>query len=457
MRWTAREGASLDRREFGRLAGGGALAACAAELVAGPAPSAAPAPANVPGRALMKVGTQHDSSDETLAVLAAFGVNHVCSRLPSPRLDEHWSVEGLTRLRERIESFGIHLDMVPLPLSSSYITKAEMPGIMLGQSPERDREIDDLCRMIRNASRAGIPALKYNMSVLGVVRTEPTTGRGGARYSTFKYDQARQEPPLTEAGPVPPEVYWERITYFLDRVIPVAEEGKVRLACHPHDPGMPPGRGYRGVHTVLGSVEGLKRFVEIHASEYHGLNFCQGTVAEMLEDLAVVQLQDVELRAPKEEAGVPDLLVEKGDRPLVGRVVLLPAPGEHLVLRGDDLLQVPVHEEDLVVVVVREALQEERDDLDHLAPRLPEPGLVGSLVEVLHPLVLVVALGVVLVGGAQAVAHDAQAARLEHLHRHRGSGAREAGDDDDRPAVPDPAVDVGHGPQDSLRCRFRCR
>ena len=155
---------------------------------------------------------------------------------------------------------------------------------MLGKGPERDREIDDVCRMIRNASRAGIPPLKYNMSVLGVVRTEPTTGRGGARYSTFKYDRARQEPPLTEAGPVPPEVYWERITYFLDRVIPVAEECRVRLACHPHDPGMPHDRGYRGVHTVLGSVEGLKRFVAIRESAYHGLNFCQGTVAEMLED-----------------------------------------------------------------------------------------------------------------------------------------------------------------------------
>jgi len=284
MTRTAREGAGLDRREFGRRAGGGALAACAAELVAGPKQSAAPAPAKVRPRALMKVGTQHDSADETLAVLAALGVNHICSRLPSPRLDEQWSVEGLTRLRERVESFGIHLDMVPLPLSSLYITKAEMPGIMLGKSPERDREIDDVCRMIRNASRAGIPSLKYNMSVLGVVRTEPTAGRGGARYSTFKYDQARQDPPLTEAGPVPSEVYWERITYFLDRVVPVAEESRVRLACHPHDPGMPPGRGYRGVHTVLGSVEGLKRFVEIHPSDYHGLNFCQGTVAEMLDD-----------------------------------------------------------------------------------------------------------------------------------------------------------------------------
>jgi mannonate dehydratase len=284
MTRTTREAVRLDRREFARRAGGGALAACGAELVAAPASSAARSPARAPGRTPMKVGTQHDSSDLTLAVLAALGVNHICSRLPSPRLDEHWSVEGLTRQRERVESFGIRLDMVPLPLSSSYITQAEMPGIMLGKSPERDREIDDVCRMIRNASRAGIPALKYNMSVLGVVRTEPTQGRGGARYSTFKYDQARPEPALTEAGPLPPDVYWERITYFLDRVVPVAEECKVRLACHPHDPGMPPGRGYRGVHTVLGSVEGLKRFVEIHPSAYHGLNFCQGTVAEMLDD-----------------------------------------------------------------------------------------------------------------------------------------------------------------------------
>jgi mannonate dehydratase len=34
---------------------------------------------------------------------------------------------------------------------------------------------------------------------------------------------------------------------------------------------------------VLGSVAGLKRFVEISPSPYHGLNFCQGTISEMLE------------------------------------------------------------------------------------------------------------------------------------------------------------------------------
>jgi len=140
--------------------------------------------------------------------------------------------------------------------------------------------------MIRNASRAGIPALKYNMSILGVVRTEPTPGRGRSTYSTFVYDKARQEPPLTEAGPVSADAYWERIGYFLERVVPVAAEYKTRIACHPHDPGMPHDKGYRGVHTVLGSVEGLKKFVGIQENPYHGLNFCQGTVSEMLQNPA---------------------------------------------------------------------------------------------------------------------------------------------------------------------------
>ena len=122
------------------------------------------------------------------------------------------------------------------------------------------------------------------MSILGVVRTGTTPGRGGAKLSTFVYDDAKQDPPLTEAGPVSADQIWERITYFLERIIPVAEENKVRMACHPHDPGMPRDKGFRGVHRVLGNVDGLKKFVSIKESPYHGLNFCQGTVSEMLKD-----------------------------------------------------------------------------------------------------------------------------------------------------------------------------
>jgi mannonate dehydratase len=275
---------TMHRRDFVRLASLGMATAgtISARAEAGPQSTPRERSSTAASRVSMKVGTQHDSSDDVLGVLAALGVNSICSRLPSARLDEQWSVDGLSRLRERVEHFGITLDMVPLPMSSNPIARAENPNILLGKSPERDREIDDICQMIRNASRASIPSLKYNLTLLGVPRTASTPGRGGARYSTFVYDQASQDPPLTEAGPVGADPYWERITYFLTRVIPVAEEYKVRMACHPQDPGMPRGKGFRGVETVLGSVEGLKRFISISPSAYHGLNFCQGTVSEML-------------------------------------------------------------------------------------------------------------------------------------------------------------------------------
>lgn len=265
----------MRRRDFGKvvsvsLATAGACAADA-EGVEGR-----------PGR--MKLGNQHLSDDASLKVLAALGVSHICSAEPSMKFDDHWSVPALTILRERVESFGITLAAVPLPLPSVYITKASYPNIMLGKSPERDQEIDQICQMIRNCAAAGIPMVKYNMSILGVVRTESTQGRGGARYSTFRYREAKQESAETEAGPVSADAAWERITYFLKRVVPVATEVKVKLACHPHDPGMPEAEGYRGVHRVLGSVAGLKKFIEIEPSTYHGLNFCQGTVTEMLTD-----------------------------------------------------------------------------------------------------------------------------------------------------------------------------
>ena len=49
---------------------------------------------------------------------------------------------------------------------------------MLANSPERDRDIEALQTLIRNCAAAGIPSIKYNMSLLGVLRTERTAGTG---------------------------------------------------------------------------------------------------------------------------------------------------------------------------------------------------------------------------------------------------------------------------------------
>jgi mannonate dehydratase len=271
----------MKRRDFlgAAVTGAGALGLTGATgRAAQPAASRAPL---LPVR--MKAGHQHDHSEPTLRALAAFGVKNICSGKVGSKLDDKWSVDGLTRLRRHVESFGISLDCVPLPMSSAEIRHAEHPEILLAKDPEREKTLEAFRQMIRNCGKAGIPMVKYNLTFIGVVRTEPTVGRGGAVLSTFDYARAKPEPALTEAGRVTAEIYWDRIGHFLRSIVPVAEEAGVRIACHPQDPGMPPGVGWRGVETVLGSVEGLRKFVETQASPMHGLNFCQGTVAEMLE------------------------------------------------------------------------------------------------------------------------------------------------------------------------------
>jgi mannonate dehydratase len=107
-------------------------------------------------------------------------------------------------------------------------------------------------------------------------------GRGGSRNEAFRWDKTDQQAAPGLAGVLSEDENWERIDYFLERVVPVAESNRVRLACHPHDPYTP--SGYKGVTRVLGTVEGLKKFVLMRESPYHGLNFCQGSVGEMLDN-----------------------------------------------------------------------------------------------------------------------------------------------------------------------------
>jgi mannonate dehydratase len=219
-----------------------------------------------------------------VAYLARYGVEGICGYPAAAPGHLCSTVDELKRMRELTEKYRMALDCVAPPfLTSTHIDKEKHPAIMLAESPERDRDIEDLQTLIRNCAAAGVPAIKYNLNLLGVLRTGRVPGRGDATYSAWKLAGAHPATPLTRAGEVNADAYWERITYFLKRVIPVAEEYKVRMALHPHDPGVPP-EGYQGVDCVLGTVDGLKRVVEIHASPYHGLNFCQGTVSEMLAD-----------------------------------------------------------------------------------------------------------------------------------------------------------------------------
>jgi len=180
----------------------------------------------------------------------------------------------LLHLRKRVESAGLRLSVIENFRPSE--------AIMLGL-PGRDKDIADYGQTIRNIGAAGIPIVCWGFApVVGVVRTSLTTRtRGGALVTSFDYDLIK-DAPLTEAGVVTEERLWENLRYFVERVIPVAEEAKVKMALHPNDPPISP---IRGMARILRNVAAFDRVLAMVPSDYNGLTFCQGCYAEMGVDI----------------------------------------------------------------------------------------------------------------------------------------------------------------------------
>jgi mannonate dehydratase len=163
------------------------LAVSRRELIRGAAPAAAAWLAGAPREARaaskparMVVGCQRAPSDErALSFFKRHAVDHICGY--PPREDERasWTQDALARLRDECRRHGVALDMVQFPfLASNPIDASARKAIMLGREPERQQEIDEVSEIIRNCAAVGIPAVKYNLNLLGVLRTAPSEGRG---------------------------------------------------------------------------------------------------------------------------------------------------------------------------------------------------------------------------------------------------------------------------------------
>lgn len=224
----------------------------------------------------MYVGTQYfGTSKHEMEFLARHGVTHFDASVSG--LD----ADTLLRHREEAAAYGVELEMIHIP---------PQHNVALARDPARDREIETVCGFIENASKAGLRGLNYNFCILNaekagglVQRTAPRAGRGGTSYSSFRLSEYDNET-LSEAGVVSREEAFERAAYFLERIIPVAEEFKIQMACHLNDPPSPRLNGVEKWNWPV--FEGLKRFSELVDSPYHGFNFCCGVAAEGLENPA---------------------------------------------------------------------------------------------------------------------------------------------------------------------------
>jgi len=84
--------------------------------------------------------------------------------------------------------------------------------------------------------------------------------------------------PLSHGRVFTKEEIWDNYTYFIKKVVPVAEEASVRIGIHPDDPPQPILAGVP--RCIFSNFEGYKRAVEIANSPNVGVCLCCGSWLE---------------------------------------------------------------------------------------------------------------------------------------------------------------------------------
>ncbi|TRX60239.1 TIM barrel protein [Fulvivirga sp. M361] len=198
-----------------------------------------------------------------------------------------WSTDQLKSIKSEINSHGLELEAI------ENFDPAHWYDILL-DGPKKTEQIEDLKQLIRNVGETGIPVFGYNFSLAGVSsRIMGEFARGGAISVAMEKGDETPIPNgmvwnmvYDENAPegVMPEIdhneLWERVEYFLQELLPVAEEAGVKLAAHPDDPPLP---YIRKTPRLVFQPDLYQRLIDIKESKANNLEFCLGSIAEMTE------------------------------------------------------------------------------------------------------------------------------------------------------------------------------
>ena len=228
-----------------------------------------PGPGARSGRAEVSIVSNHDikyslyvqpTPDQgELDFVKQLGVGYVYSWLPDHR-------------SETIERF---VDSV----SGAGITTYNLGNYELGKSPsihlglaDRDRDIDAFAEFLHNLAAAGVRRTTFTWEPDKVWTTHRETVRGGA--SARAVDAAAlPSDSFTHGRRYEREELWDNFAWFMERIIPVADETGVRLALHPNDP---PLEEIAGIPCLIRSAADYRRAFETAGSLALGMEFCMG-------------------------------------------------------------------------------------------------------------------------------------------------------------------------------------
>jgi mannonate dehydratase len=214
--------------------------------------------------------------NQTWTLAKQLGCTHAVSSVP-PDEDGKPTPDFMALLRQKERFSNAGLELAVLETAFPWADKAKR-----GETG-RDEEIE-LCRtLVRTMGAVGVPVACWNwMTVFNWMRTSTTIpSRGGALVTGYDHELMQKAPP-TEFGEVSEQQLWDGLRYFMDAVVPVAEEAGVLLALHPDDPPITP---IRGVSRILTSPENMRKAIDLRPSPNNGITMCQGSFATMNADI----------------------------------------------------------------------------------------------------------------------------------------------------------------------------
>ena len=231
------------------------------------------------------------------------GVSGVATCLPKIPVGEVWPLDVLNDLRKIIGDAGLEMEVI----ESVNIHEDIKKGL-----PSRDRYIENYIATLKNLKEAGVKCLCYNfMPVIDWARSDLNSpAADGSTVMAYRHEQVLKmnpaamgqsmfskargyslpgwEPERVSAMAadidfyqnVTVEEYWKNMRYFLDAVIPVAQECGIRMAIHPDDPPWP----LFGLPKVITDAEHIRTFLSLYDSPASGLTFCTGSLGSSMDN-----------------------------------------------------------------------------------------------------------------------------------------------------------------------------
>lgn len=211
------------------------------------------------------------------------------------RGDTPWTFDDLLRVKNSFEQIGLDVGVIEGGTPLTDATRLGLDG--------RDEEIERFCEFVRTMGRLDIPVLCYSwMTHFWWLRTTDTHPTRGGAWTTAYENRQMQQGPRPDIQDITEADLWDTLEYFLERVVPVAEEAGVRLSMHPDDPPLSP---IRGVPRIMTSVAAYDRMLDLYPSESNSVTFCQGnfvamgadvheTIHHFNDDISFVHFRDIE-------------------------------------------------------------------------------------------------------------------------------------------------------------------